>query len=299
MCTSTFVSCQCSLAITAVHTGGTWKPGTASPNSIACNLMWMSEHYPDEETSPRVFTTVFTRDYNIVFHAPLTDVCNTCEKLETQIFSLQKDGQDTRDVRNTLREDKAIAQVPRDLLHQAEQGDPGNGVVKTVAIDLQQTLPCPHLRASNACYKRKLVDFIFMKSDHSYLPCDRTFGSIEKKLRKTSHIYSPLQYILIIGKAVKKGFSVIVMQREDFLDVRALLNYATKYLHNRLLAPEKVNDLRSLLSLLEGRAQEWLQDLIARHDDLRVAGEVQQHEELVDDPDDTALDYVTLGAPGM
>ncbi|KAG7156485.1 hypothetical protein Hamer_G006446 [Homarus americanus] len=72
-----------------------------------------------------------------------------------------------------------------------------------------------------------------------------------------------------------------------------------RYLHNRLLAPEKVNDLRSLLSLLEGRAQEWLQDLIARHDDLRRAGEVQQREELVDDPDDTALDYVTLGAPGM
>ncbi|KAG7162920.1 hypothetical protein Hamer_G001936 [Homarus americanus] len=53
------------------------------------------------------------RHYNIVFRAPLTDVCNTCEKLETQISSLQKDGQDTSDVRNTLREHKAIAQVPR------------------------------------------------------------------------------------------------------------------------------------------------------------------------------------------
>ncbi|KAG7156486.1 hypothetical protein Hamer_G006447 [Homarus americanus] len=159
------------------------------------------------------YHTVFTRDYNIVFRAPLTDVCITCEKLETQIFSLQKDGQGTSDVKNTLREDKAIAQVPRDLLHQAKQGGPGNGVVKMVAIDLQQTLPCPRLRASNAYYKRKLVDFIFMKSGHSYLPCDRTFGSIEKKLRKTSHIYSPLQYIPIIGKAVKKGFPVIVMQR--------------------------------------------------------------------------------------
>ncbi|KAG7163727.1 putative inactive dipeptidyl peptidase 10-like [Homarus americanus] len=120
-------------------------------------LMWMSEHYPDEETvSKSFYHTVFTRDYNIVFRAPLTDVCNTCEKLESQIFSLQKDGQDISDVRNTLREHKAIAQVPRDLLHQAEQGGPGNGDVKMVAIDLQQTLPCPRLRASNAYYKQKL-----------------------------------------------------------------------------------------------------------------------------------------------
>ncbi|KAG7163728.1 hypothetical protein Hamer_G002963 [Homarus americanus] len=150
----------------------------------------------------------------------------------------------------------------------------------------------------------------------SYLLCDRTFGSIEKKLRKTSHIYSPLQYVLIIGKAVKKGFPACQLAVDmgfpegfiktdycpadvegNIIKVRLMKGrgrwvkekfdisqevLSPKYLHDRLLAPEKVNDLRSLLSLLEGRAQKWLQALIARQDNLRGAGEVQQREVLVD-----------------
>ncbi|KAG7176608.1 hypothetical protein Hamer_G015414 [Homarus americanus] len=217
-----------------------------------------------KKLSPEFYHNVFTRDYNIVFRVPLTDVCNTCEKLETQTSSLQKDGQDTSDVRNTLREHKAIAQVPRDLLHQAEQGGPGNGDVKTVVIDLQQTLPRPRLRANNAYYKQKLWVYNFCVYN-----MDKREANVEGN---------------IIKIRLMKGRGHWVKKKLDLSQVVL----SPKYIHNRLLAPEKVNDLMSLLSLLEGRAQEWLQDLIARQDDLRGAGEVQQREELVDDPDDTA-----------
>ncbi|KAG7171658.1 hypothetical protein Hamer_G014803 [Homarus americanus] len=106
----------CALPVLASHYSHTYNPhkrnleaGGSITELYSMYLMWMSEHYLDEETvSESCYHTVFTRNYNIVFCALLTDVCNTCEKLRTQISSLQKDGQDTSDVRNTLMEHKAI-----------------------------------------------------------------------------------------------------------------------------------------------------------------------------------------------
>ncbi|KAG7158990.1 hypothetical protein Hamer_G006384 [Homarus americanus] len=98
-------------------------------------LVWMSERYPDEETvSESFYYTVFMRNYNIAFRAPLTDVCNICEKLETQISSLQKDGQTTSDLRNTLREHTAIAQVAM-----ANHIEPGINAV----VHYHQTITTP------------------------------------------------------------------------------------------------------------------------------------------------------------
>ncbi|KAG7163802.1 hypothetical protein Hamer_G031422, partial [Homarus americanus] len=226
MCTSTFVSCQCSLAIAAVHTGGTWRPGSIF-ELLACNLSDESEHYPDEGTGFREFfiTMCLRGTTNIVFRAPLIDVCNTCEKLETQIFP---EGW----------------WCLRDLFHPVEQGGPGNGVVKMV-IPTCSRFPSLHQApsANNAYYKRKLQD---------------SFGSISKNKEDVPHL-QPLAVHLHHWQSSQEGFPVIALE-EDFL----------------LLAPEEVNDLRSLRSF-------------RGHDDLRGAGEVQQREvQPVDDPDDTA-----------
>ena len=48
------------------------------------------------------------------------------------------------------------------------------------------------------------VEFIFMVSGHSYLPCDRAFGNIEKKLATYASITCPAifkeAFATVIGK---------------------------------------------------------------------------------------------------
>ncbi|KAG7159609.1 hypothetical protein Hamer_G004278 [Homarus americanus] len=88
---------------------GTWRPEAASPNSTAwtttsCSvLLSPTSATPVRSWRPRSLP--------------------------------QKDGEDTSDVRSTLREHKAIAQVPWDLLHQSQS--------------LQ--LPCPCLGRKDHC----------------------------------------------------------------------------------------------------------------------------------------------------
>ena len=68
----------------------------------------------------------------------------------------------------------------------------------------------------------KLIKHYFMVPGHSYLPCDRDFGIIEKKIRPIS-VYSTDHYIEIIRKAKKeKPFRVVEMTWEDFKDFERL-----------------------------------------------------------------------------
>lgn len=312
----------CSLPVTASHYSRAHSPHRRymeSGGTIAQlhngYLLWMQENHPDEEAvSLRFYTTVFTTEYNIVFQSPKTDMCNTCELYQTRISNLQKEGCDTKEVEEAQRDHKIAAQVPRDLLRQSEQTAPGeaDGDLRTIAIDLQQTLPCPRLRANKAYYKRKLwvfnfciydlcrkepnmfiwdevtggrgadevascllkwlticqdrgdafrklrvycdncggqnknifvllmalqlvhgarlvrVEIVFMKSGHTYLPCDRAFGSIEKKIRRQAFVYSTQHYVDLISTAVKKGFPTVQMVRNDFLDFHTLLQNVTR-----------------------------------------------------------------------
>ncbi|KAG0724398.1 hypothetical protein GWK47_005156 [Chionoecetes opilio] len=72
------------------------------------------------------------------------------------------------------------------------------------------------------------VEFMFLKSGHSYLPCDRAFRSIEKRIRKRESIATPQDYHEIIRSAVKKKFLVVPMTRDDFFDVKALQNEVSR-----------------------------------------------------------------------
>ena len=69
------------------------------------------------------------------------------------------------------------------------------------------------------------VDFIYMVSGHSFLPCDRIFGIIEKQIRRVSCLTSPDAYISHIKLSMKKDFDITVMHSGDFLSFSALQNY--------------------------------------------------------------------------
>lgn len=72
------------------------------------------------------------------------------------------------------------------------------------------------------------MELVFMRSGHSYLPCNRSFGSIEKVSRKTEYIPNSQVYADIIAISIKREFPVVRMKREEFMDVKKkLVQYVT------------------------------------------------------------------------
>ena len=66
----------------------------------------------------------------------------------------------------------------------------------------------------------------FMVAGHSYMPCDRTFGTIEKKIRNTRAIHCPDEYVSLIDNF--DFTSVFKMSTSDFFDFKALKNMVTE-----------------------------------------------------------------------
>lgn len=93
-----------------------------------------------------------------MYNSPKTEVDSVCERLATEIMSGKQTGRDVAAVKQELQEHEESAKVLEALLQQAEKNAPNDreGNVKVVAVDLQQTLPCPKIRAGVAYYKRKL-----------------------------------------------------------------------------------------------------------------------------------------------
>ena len=46
----------------------------------------------------------------------------------------------------------------------------------------------------NCSINIEIVDHKFLVSDHSFLPNDRDFGSIEMKMKKATYLYIPEHY---------------------------------------------------------------------------------------------------------
>ena len=86
------------------------------------------------------------------------------------------------------------------------------------------------LSALRILHAKKLfrIEIVFMISGHSFLPCDRSFGVIEKRLRLSSLIHTTEDYVSAIKDAARPRYEVIPMKREEFFDVKQLINYVTK-----------------------------------------------------------------------
>ena len=73
------------------------------------------------------------------------------------------------------------------------------------------------------------IEFVFMVSGHSFMPCDRSFGVIEKRFRREAdYLQTPDNYAELIQKAVVPNNELVRMKREDFLDIKILLQHVTK-----------------------------------------------------------------------
>lgn len=71
------------------------------------------------------------------------------------------------------------------------------------------------------------VRHVFLVPRHSYMPCDRQFGNNELKLLKHPNIYTKDDYVGLIKTAVQGGFKVVVMSKNDFVDMWQLQSSIT------------------------------------------------------------------------
>jgi hypothetical protein len=85
------------------------------------------------------------------------------------------------------------------------------------------------------------IDMKFLVSGHSYMPCDRDFGVIEKR-RKVCRAMVPEELMEVVRLARrKKPFQVIQMKSDDFLDLAAA---AGQFLNTAKLQISKVACIR-------------------------------------------------------
>ena len=66
-----------------------------------------------------------------------------------------------------------------------------------------------------------------MVCGHSYMPCDRVFGWIEKKINKEPKICRSVEYVSIIRSARKGKVHTIQMGQADFFDIKTLKEMIT------------------------------------------------------------------------
>lgn len=67
----------------------------------------------------------------------------------------------------------------------------------------------------------KIVHF-FPERGHSFLPCDRDFGTAKRIIRKMDRIYTPEEYELLLASARKDGsFSVRIIRNDEILDFKS------------------------------------------------------------------------------
>lgn len=66
---------------------------------------------------------------------------------------------------------------------------------------------------SNSDFAYSVVDHKFMILEHSYLPNDHDFGSIEKAHRQTQHIFIPEDWYTLVENARTKNPFHVVSQR--------------------------------------------------------------------------------------
>lgn len=135
-------------------------------------LKWMGDTYPQERTvGEQYYCHVFTHEFNIMTKPPMKDTCSTCDEATAKIKVEEEQGNDTTALKASLQVHKDKAKDAQAYLKSMLADTSEERCV--VAIDLQQTLPCPRLPAGKAYYLRKLWVYNFcihdVKNTKSYM----------------------------------------------------------------------------------------------------------------------------------
>lgn len=128
------------------------------------DLTKMYRLYKSETENPVsffIFRRVFNDDFNLKFHAPLSDSCRKCDAFDIKIKAAKENGQDNQQllVEQELHHRKAEA-ARLGMKHDAEAAKSDENLT-VISFDLMKTLPTPVISTGVAYYKRQLWTFCF------------------------------------------------------------------------------------------------------------------------------------------
>lgn len=92
------------------------------------------------------------------------------------------------------------------------------------------------------------IEHYYLVPGHTFLPSDRDFGIIEKKIRKTDYVFTPDDWFRLVETSrVKNPFQVLRMQTEDFKNfhhVSSLIGKTQKNMSGEKVPLRKIAVLR-------------------------------------------------------
>ncbi|XP_050531002.1 uncharacterized protein LOC126899821 [Daktulosphaira vitifoliae] len=178
----------------------------------------------DEQVKPKLkynyFNNYFNTNFNILFAYPRSDTCQTCDNLKKMI-----DNEHNEEEKGNLEVEKQIhlrkAEVFYTYLKQLSAEAKQNDSIDVLSFDFQQNMPLPHIPSGDVFYKR------YPEPGHSFLPCDRCFGHIEKVRRKVERVFLPDEYEKMVSETNKK-FKVVHVDQSMIFDFTSYLSPLAK-----------------------------------------------------------------------
>ena len=173
-------------------------------------LIYLHTHEPAEleklrlrqKINPKVkywlYCDIFNHEFKLSFGLPRSDTCNTCDRLESEIKSHEKNGneEEANQARQQLdfhhRKAEKGYEVLREMTKTAQAG-----TIDMLTFDFQQNLPVPTLKNSDMFYARLLWTYNFrIHNCHDGSACMHLWlESIAK--RGSSEVCSCLQHYFV------------------------------------------------------------------------------------------------------
>lgn len=118
-------------------------------------FLYKEETPPSEQVSNFMFRKVFNQQFNLSFHAPITDSCKKCDnfkiKIEAEESSVKKGELDSQRKLHLLKAESARNNFKIDKNRAADDSD-----LTVIVFDLMKTLPTPVISTGICYYKRQL-----------------------------------------------------------------------------------------------------------------------------------------------
>jgi hypothetical protein len=105
--------------------------------------------------SKHMYLKIFNYDFNLAFHVPQKDACDTCTTYDLLVKAGNATGEKIKEHEDHQRRKKQA----RRAKEEDKKSDPNDTIV--AAFDLEQVLTCPKLSVSSAYYLRKLSVYNF------------------------------------------------------------------------------------------------------------------------------------------
>lgn len=115
----------------------------------------------EQPVSLFVFRQIFKNDFNLKFHAPLSDSCRKCDAFDIKIKAATADGQECVAIKAEQELHQRKAEAARQGMRNDAEAAKSDNDLTIISFDLMKTLATPIISTGVAYYKRQLWTFCF------------------------------------------------------------------------------------------------------------------------------------------